>query len=71
MNYLAIRGFPTRFMTEYLGREVCYVYAANCDAGDYGYSRSWWDFRLGRALRKDKGYDTGTKSTSCRCGGAA
>ena len=28
-------GFPTRFMQEYLGRDVCYVYAADCDAGDY------------------------------------
>jgi len=28
-------GFPARFMMEYLGRDVCYVYAANCDAGDY------------------------------------
>ena len=28
-------GFPTRFMLEYVGRDVCYVYAANCDAGDY------------------------------------
>jgi len=28
-------GFPARFMQEYLGRDVCYVYAANCDAGDY------------------------------------
>ncbi len=27
--------FPARFMQEYLGRDVCYVYAANCDAGDY------------------------------------
>jgi len=28
-------GFPAQFMMEYLGRDVCYVYAANCDAGDY------------------------------------
>ena len=28
-------GFPERFMREYLGRDVCYIYAANCDAGDY------------------------------------
>jgi hypothetical protein len=28
-------GFPPRFMVEYMGRDVCYVYAANCDAGDY------------------------------------
>ena len=28
-------GFPAQFMQEYLGRDVCYVYAANCDAGDY------------------------------------
>ena len=28
-------AFPFRFMQEYLGRDVCYVYAANCDAGDY------------------------------------
>ena len=28
-------GFPTRFMLEYLGRDVCYVYAASCGAGDY------------------------------------
>ena len=28
-------GFPARFMQEYLGRDVCYVYAANCGAGDY------------------------------------
>lgn len=28
-------GFPARFLQEYLGRDVCYVYAANCDAGDY------------------------------------
>lgn len=28
-------GFPSRFMQEYLNRDVCYVYAANCDAGDY------------------------------------
>jgi hypothetical protein len=28
-------GFPPQFMQEYLGRDVCYVYAANCDAGDY------------------------------------
>jgi hypothetical protein len=28
-------GFPPRFMAEYRGRDVCYVYAANCDAGDY------------------------------------
>jgi len=28
-------GFPPRFMQEYMGRDVCYVYAANCDAGDY------------------------------------
>jgi len=28
-------GFPALFMQEYLGRDVCYVYAANCDAGDY------------------------------------
>ena len=28
-------GFPARFMREYLGRDVCYVYAASCDAGDY------------------------------------
>ena len=30
-----VLGFPTRFMQEYLGRDVCYVYAANCDAGDF------------------------------------
>jgi hypothetical protein len=30
-----VLGFPARFMQEYLGRDVCYVYAANCDAGDY------------------------------------
>jgi hypothetical protein len=28
-------GFPPRFMQEYLGRDLCYVYAANCDAGNY------------------------------------
>jgi hypothetical protein len=28
-------GFPPGFMKEFLGRDVCYVYAANCDAGDY------------------------------------
>jgi hypothetical protein len=28
-------GFPKRFMREYLGREICYVYAADFDAGDY------------------------------------
>jgi len=28
-------GFPPRFMSEYVGRDVCYVYAANCDAGNY------------------------------------
>jgi hypothetical protein len=28
-------GFPAQFMQEYLGRDVCYVYAANCDAGEY------------------------------------
>ncbi|MCL4180227.1 MAG: hypothetical protein KJ072_21100 [Verrucomicrobia bacterium] len=28
-------GFPPRFMQEYVGRDTCYVYAANCDAGDY------------------------------------
>jgi hypothetical protein len=28
-------GFPALFMREYLGRDVCYVYAATCDAGDY------------------------------------
>jgi hypothetical protein len=28
-------GFPARFMQEYMDRDVCYVYAANCDAGDY------------------------------------
>ncbi len=28
-------AFPAQFMQEYLGRDVCYVYAANCDAGDY------------------------------------
>ena len=28
-------GFPARLMQEYLGRDVCYVYAANCGAGDY------------------------------------
>ena len=28
-------GFPPLFMLEYMGRDVCYVYAANCDAGDY------------------------------------
>ena len=28
-------GFPPRFMQGYVGREVCYIYAANCDAGDY------------------------------------
>jgi hypothetical protein len=28
-------GFPPAFMRIYLGRDVCYVYAANCDAGDY------------------------------------
>ena len=28
-------GIPARFMQEYLGRDVCYVYAANCGAGDY------------------------------------
>ncbi|MHB8524111.1 MAG: hypothetical protein ACYDH9_25600 [Limisphaerales bacterium] len=28
-------GFPARFMQEYVGRDVCYIYAANCDAGDY------------------------------------
>ena len=31
-------GFPARFMREYLGRDVCYVYAANCGAGDYAVS---------------------------------
>lgn len=30
-----VAGFPARFMQEFLGRDVCYVYAANCDAGDY------------------------------------
>jgi len=30
-----VLGFPARFMQEFLGRDVCYVYAANCDAGDY------------------------------------
>ena len=30
-----VAGFPARFMQEYLGRDVCYVYAANCDAGDH------------------------------------
>ena len=28
-------GFPAQFLQEYLGRDVCYVYAATCDAGDY------------------------------------
>ncbi len=28
-------GFPTNFMREYMGRDICYIYAANCDAGDY------------------------------------
>ncbi len=30
-----VLGFPAQFMQEFLGRDVCYVYAANCDAGDY------------------------------------
>ena len=30
-----VLGFPPRFMQEYLGRDVCYVCAANCNAGDY------------------------------------
>ena len=30
-----VAGFPVRCMQEYLGRDVCYVYAANCDGGDY------------------------------------
>ena len=30
-----VLGFPPRFMQEYLGRDLCYVYAANCDGGDY------------------------------------
>lgn len=28
-------GFSARFMQEYIGRDVCYVYYATCDAGDY------------------------------------
>jgi hypothetical protein len=28
-------GFPLKFMTEYLGRETCYVYATEFDAGDH------------------------------------
>lgn len=28
-------GFPPSFMQEYMGRDTCYVYAANCDAGDH------------------------------------
>lgn len=30
-----VLGFPARFMSDYLGRETCYVYAANCDAAHY------------------------------------
>jgi hypothetical protein len=36
-------GFPSRFMREYLGRDVCYVYAANCDAGDYSCFKNFGD----------------------------
>jgi hypothetical protein len=28
-------GFPVRFIREYMGRDVCYVYAVTCDAGEY------------------------------------
>lgn len=28
-------GFPPAFMREYMGRDVCFVYAANLDAGDH------------------------------------
>ena len=28
-------GWPPRFMREYTGREICYLYAANCPAGRY------------------------------------
>ena len=28
-------GLPPKFMRECVGREVGYVYAANCDAEDY------------------------------------
>jgi len=28
-------GWPPRFMREYIDREMCYVYAANCPAGSY------------------------------------
>ena len=30
-----VLGFPAQFLREYLGRDVCYVYAANCDNGGY------------------------------------
>jgi hypothetical protein len=30
-----VAGFPAGFMQEYLGRDTCYLYAANCDAGNY------------------------------------
>jgi hypothetical protein len=30
-----VLGFPVRFMLDYLGREVCFVNAANIDAGRY------------------------------------
>ena len=29
-----VAGFPTQFMKEYVGRDVCFIYAANCDAGE-------------------------------------
>ena len=32
-------GWPPCFMREYAGRELCYVYAANCPAGTYHLSR--------------------------------
>ena len=30
-----VLGFPVKFMQEYLGRDVCYVFAANCDHGEH------------------------------------
>jgi hypothetical protein len=30
-----VLGFPVQFMQEYLGRDVCYVYAADLHEGDH------------------------------------